>query len=77
MLPGFSYFFGRPKRATEQAQLRRLHAPHLLHEHELAEIQGDQEAGYACELAGMEIERRARLSPHDRTREAVRRWQRC
>jgi len=49
----------------------------MLHEHEVAEIQDDQEAGYARELAGMEIERRTRLSSQDRTREAARRWQRC
>ena len=78
MLPGFSFFFRRrAKHLTEVSQLQRLRAPHMLHEHELAEIHDDQEAGYARELAVMEIERRAWLSPQDRTREAARRWQRC
>ena len=73
MLPGFSFFRRRPKRATEEAHVRRLRAPHLLHDHELVEIRDDREAGYARELADLEIERRAGLSAHDRIRETIRR----
>lgn len=72
MLPGFSYFFRRrPK--TQAAQLIRLHAPHMLHQHELEKIHEDVRAGYARTLAGMEIERRSRLSEQEAMREAARR----
>lgn len=78
MLPGFNFFFGRrPKRASEAVLLIRLRAPHRLHQHELDEIHEDAGAGYARTLAGMEIERRSRLSEQEAVREAARRWSGC
>ena len=49
----------------------------MLHDHELVEIRGDTEAGYARELADMEIGRRARLSAHEKLREMIGRGPAC
>lgn len=75
MLPGLTFFRRRP--STQAAQLIRLRAPHMLHAHELDEIQDDVRAGFARTLAGMEIERRSRLSEQEAMRESVRRWYGC
>lgn len=76
MLPGFSFFFRR-RPSTQASQLTRLRAPHMLHRSELDEIMNDVDAGYARTLAGMEIERRSRLSEREAMREAAHRWSGC
>lgn len=59
--------------ATEKAALERLRRPHALLDTELAETVRDPFAGIAREVASAELERRGRLTAHERIREASRR----
>lgn len=61
-----------PKYPTEQAQLARINMrQHILSDGEVREIANDPDSGIAREIAHAELERRAGLSAHERTAEAI------
>lgn len=56
---------------NEPAAMERLQQPVLLTDQELREIVDDWHAGYAREVASNELDRRARLTAHERIRESA------
>lgn len=60
---------------NEPAAMDRLQQPVLLTDQELREIVDDWHAGYAREVASNELDRRAKLTAHERIRESALRAQ--